>query len=151
MTNTWRAQQHLRGSRELLAKPPAFDWGFFSLSTSWQRTLLALGPISLGRSQPGNKHSLSPPLSLIFFFPHWFFFLGMRKTKPCTQFLVVKGVGHERVSLGWQRLGPCTRFLRCHLPGISDGYLTHPDCCQSTLLTLERTWAADPNSLSGPD
>lgn len=76
----------LRSIPSALAKPPPFNWGFCSLSMSWQRTLLALGPLSLGRSQPGNKRSLSPPPNV---FWTGTFFPGRGKLSPvpsfCTQ------------------------------------------------------------------
>ena len=138
----------LRRIPRALAKPPPFNWGSCSLSTSWQRTLLALGPISLGRSQPGNKRGLSPPPNV---FWTGIFFLGRGKLSPVPSFLLYRELVMRGYPWGGRVLASVPALSLATCQGISDGYLTHPDCCQSRLLTLQQTWAADPNPLSGPD
>ncbi|XP_064346065.1 uncharacterized protein LOC135322184 [Camelus dromedarius] len=48
---------------------------------------------------------------------------------------------------GGNDLARVPAFSLATCQGISDGYLTHPDCCQPRLFTLEQTQAADPDPL----
>lgn len=113
----------LRRIPSALAKPPPFNWGFCSLSMSWQRTLLALGPLSLGRSQPGNKRGRNPPPNV---FWTGTFFPGRGKLSPVPSFLLYMDLVMRGYPWGGRVLACVPALSLATCPGISDGYLTPP-------------------------